>query len=61
MVSCVPETATKKEYQVEVNKETTPEFLKKMASGVPILDTVTRPCRIQKTGERSFTIILTQG
>ena len=50
-----------KEYQVEVNKETTPEFLKKMASGVPILDTVTRPCRIQKTGERSFTIILTQG
>ena len=46
-----------KEYQVEVNKETTPEFLKKMASGVPILDTVTRPCRIQKTGERSFTII----
>ena len=46
-----------KEYQVEVNKEITPEFLKKMASGVPILDTVTRPCRIQKTGERSFTII----
>lgn len=32
-----------KEYQVEVNKEITPEFLKKMASGVPILDTVTRP------------------
>ena len=50
-----------KEYQVEVNKEITPEFLKKMASGVPILDTVTRPCRIRKTGERSFTIILTQG
>ncbi|MCC2728724.1 23S rRNA pseudouridine synthase F, partial [Blautia sp. MSK22_86] len=23
--------------------------------------TVTRPCRIRKTGERSFTIILTQG
>ena len=40
-----------KEYQVEVNKEITPEFLKEMASGVPI----------QKTGERSFTIILTQG
>ena len=50
-----------KEYQVEVNKEITPEFLKEMASGVPILDTVTRSCRIQKTGERSFTIILTQG
>lgn len=50
-----------KEYQVEVNKEITPGFLKKMASGVPILDTVTRPCRIRKTGERGFTIILTQG
>lgn len=50
-----------KEYQVEVNREITPEFLKKMASGVPILDTVTRPCKIRKTGEQSFTIILTQG
>ena len=44
-----------------MTNEITPEFLKKMASGVPILDTVTRPCRIRKTGERSFTIILTQG
>ena len=50
-----------KEYQVEVNKEITPEFLKKMASGVPILDTVTRPCEIFQTGKKSFRIILTQG
>ncbi|MGN0506528.1 MAG: 23S rRNA pseudouridine(2604) synthase RluF [Lachnospiraceae bacterium] len=50
-----------KEYQVTVNKPVTPEFLKGMAGGVPILDTVTKPCRIEPTGKCSFTIILTQG
>ncbi len=50
-----------KEYQVTVNKPITPEFLKGMAGGVPILDTVTKPCRITQTGKCSFTIILTQG
>ena len=33
-----------KEYKVTVDKEITEDFLKKMAAGVPILDTVTRPC-----------------
>ena len=28
--------------------------------GVPILDTVTRPCTVTKTGKNSFRIILTQ-
>ena len=32
-----------------------------MASGVPILDTVTRPCRVEKIGKYTFSIILTQG
>ena len=32
-----------------------------MAAGVPILDTVTRPCKVRKTGTFSFRIILTQG
>lgn len=50
-----------KEYQVTVNKPVTPEFLKGMAGGVPILDTVTKPCKIEPTGMNSFTIILTQG
>lgn len=50
-----------KEYQVEVNRPVTPEFLKQMAEGVPILDTVTRPCKIHQTSERGFTIVLTQG
>lgn len=50
-----------KEYKVTVDKEITPEFLKQMASGVPILDTVTRPCRAEQIGKYTFSIILTQG
>lgn len=50
-----------KEYLVTVNKPLTPEFLRAMESGVPILDTVTKPCKIEPTGKNSFKIILTQG
>lgn len=50
-----------KEYIVTVNKEISPEFLKAMGSGVPILDTVTRPCTIEQIDKRVFRIILTQG
>lgn len=50
-----------KEYKVTVDKEITDEFLKKMAGGVAILDTVTRPCRVRKIGKYTFSIILTQG
>lgn len=50
-----------KEYVVTVDKPITAEFLKKMGSGVPILDTVTRPCKITKIGPHTFNIILTQG
>ena len=32
-----------------------------MMAGVEILDTVTLPCKVRKTGERSFNIILIQG
>ena len=39
----------------------TDEFLKEMAGGVPILDTVTRPCQVEKLGKYKFKIILTQG
>ena len=44
-----------------VNKEVTKEFVRKMSEGVPILDTVTRPCKVEKTGKYKFCIILTQG
>lgn len=50
-----------KEYKVTVDKEIKEDFLKKMASGVPILDTVTRPCTVKKIGKYTFSIILTQG
>ena len=50
-----------KEYEVRVDKPVTEDFLRAMAGGVPILDTVTLPCEIRRTGERSFTIVLVQG
>jgi 23S rRNA pseudouridine2604 synthase len=32
-----------------------------MSEGVPILDTVTKKCKVRKLDDKSFTIILTQG
>ena len=42
-------------------KDVTEEFLEGMRSGVPILDTVTRPCVVEKVGKRKIRMILTQG
>jgi 23S rRNA pseudouridine2604 synthase len=50
-----------KEYIVQVNSPITAEFIKKMSSGVPILQTMTKPCFVEKLGTNSFRIILTQG
>ena len=50
-----------KEYVVTVNRPITDEFIQKMAAGVPILDTVTRPCEVKQTHNKEFRIILTQG
>lgn len=50
-----------KEYEVRVNRPVTDEFIRQMAKGVPILNTVTRPCKVEKIGEKQFRIILTQG
>lgn len=50
-----------KEYEVEVDKPLTREFMEKMMSGVEILDTVTLPCKLRRTGSRSFNLILVQG
>lgn len=50
-----------KEYKVTVDKEITPAFLEQMSRGVPVLDTVTRPCQVRKIGKYTFSIILTQG
>jgi 23S rRNA pseudouridine2604 synthase len=50
-----------KEYIVSVNKPINDDFVKRMSSGIPILDTVTRPCVVEKIGRCTFRIILTQG
>lgn len=50
-----------KEYIVSVDRPLTPEFLRGMSSGVPILDTVTNPCKVTQVGKNTFRIVLTQG
>ena len=50
-----------KEYIVAVDRPLTPAFLAGMAAGVPILDTVTNPCRVTQVGKNTFRIVLTQG
>ena len=50
-----------KEYLVRVNRPVTKEFVQAMGEGVPILDTVTRPCVVEVVEKDRFRIILTQG
>ena len=50
-----------KEYIVTVNKPVTQEFLKKMRDGVPVLDTITRKCKVEQLDRNRFKIVLTQG
>lgn len=50
-----------KEYIVRVNRSLKPEILSAMRQGVPILDTMTKPCKIEQINDKSFKIILTQG
>ena len=50
-----------KEYVVRVNKPITAKFIKDMSSGVNILDTTTKKCFVEKTAEKTFRIVLTQG
>jgi 23S rRNA pseudouridine2604 synthase len=55
------ENEHEKEYVVAVDRALTQEFLAGMARGVPILGTVTNPCRITQVGKNTFRIVLTQG
>lgn len=50
-----------KEYVVVVDKVITQDFLDGMSNGVPILDQVTKKCKVTKVDPRCFNIILTQG
>lgn len=50
-----------KEYVVTTDRPLTDEVVYAMEQGVPILDTMTRPCRITDRQGRSFHIVLKQG
>ena len=50
-----------KEYIVTVNQPVTSDFTRKMSAGVPILNTVTKRCKVIQLDEYSFKMILTQG
>jgi pseudouridine synthase len=55
------ENAHEKEYLVTVNKSIGKGFSEKMAGGIPILDTVTKPCKVSVVRRNVFKIILTEG
>ncbi|CDH05031.1 Ribosomal large subunit pseudouridine synthase F (rRNA-uridine isomerase F) (rRNA pseudouridylate synthase F) [Xenorhabdus bovienii str. oregonense] len=50
-----------KEYVVTVNKPVTDEFIQGMSTGVPMLGTVTKKCKVQKEAPFVFRITLVQG
>jgi 23S rRNA pseudouridine2604 synthase len=50
-----------KEYVVSVDTKFDTAFIKSMSTGVPILDTVTNPCKVVPIDEYTFSITLTQG
>ena len=50
-----------KEYVVKVDKKIDENFINNMSSGVKILDTITKTCKVYKISDFVFGIILTQG
>ena len=52
-----------KEYEVTVSHDLTESFLKRMEKGIYLseLQKTTAACKVKKTGDRRFTIVLTQG
>lgn len=50
-----------KEYIVKVDKPITDAFIRKMSDGIPILNTTTKKCYVNKEDNFTFRIILTQG
>lgn len=50
-----------KEYIVSVDKPITDQFIVAMSKGVPILNTVTKSCKVSKINTASFKITLNQG
>ena len=55
------ENEHEKEYIVTVHKPLKPEFIKGMASGVPIMGKRTKRCQVKSVGKSTFKIVLTEG
>ena len=55
------ENGHEQEYLVTVDRPLTEALLAGMAAGVPMLGTVTKPCRVHQAGRNMFRIVLTQG
>ena len=50
-----------KQYIVKVDRRITEDFIKRMSNGVPILETITKKCSVEKVGRYIFKITLIQG
>lgn len=50
-----------KEYIVTVDRLISQDFIERMSSGIPILNTVTRKCEVEQLSKNVFRIVLTQG
>lgn len=50
-----------KEYIVTVDRLIHQDFIARMGSGIPILDTVSKKCEVEQLSKYTFRIILTQG
>ncbi len=50
-----------KEYIVTVDTLISQTFVERMANGIPILDTITKKCKVEKLSKFQFKIVLTQG
>lgn len=55
------ENGHEKEYVVEVNNPISDRFLERLARGVPVLDTITKPCVATRIDKHTFRLVLTQG
>lgn len=50
-----------KEYIVTLDRPYDDAFLESMSNGVPILDRVTRKCKLERINDKTFKIVMTQG
>jgi 23S rRNA pseudouridine2604 synthase len=50
-----------KEYIVTVDRPITEDFVMRMSNGIPILDTITKKCKVEKISRFVFRIVLVQG